>query len=103
LAGVSERMILVPYPMPFQFDAQDATRRLLQWVAELKFGAVVIVPSEKATEAWTPICTVARDSIAAEALIGQLQRKETFGPVVFANRYDGIDLPGDSCRLLVMD
>ena len=30
------------------------------------------------------------------------KRGKTFGPVVFANRYDGIDLPGDACRLLIL-
>lgn len=31
-----------------------------------------------------------------------MQTKEINGPVVFANRYDGIDLPGDACRILLM-
>jgi tetratricopeptide (TPR) repeat protein len=35
-------------------------------------------------------------------LVAQLQSGLSRGPVVFANRYDGIDLPGDACRLLVV-
>ena len=27
----------------------------------------------------------------------------TYGPLVLANRYDGIDLASNACRLLVMD
>lgn len=26
----------------------------------------------------------------------------SYGPFVFANRYDGIDLPNQSCRLLIL-
>ena len=32
-----------------------------------------------------------------------MQEGETYGPLVLANRYDGIDLAGNACRFLVMD
>ncbi|HQT86483.1 MULTISPECIES: hypothetical protein [unclassified Acidiphilium] len=32
-----------------------------------------------------------------------MQSGSSFGPIVLANRYDGIDLAGDACRFLVMD
>ena len=31
-----------------------------------------------------------------------MQAGESFGPLVLANRYDAIDLPGRSCQFLVM-
>ena len=30
-------------------------------------------------------------------------KKQHLGLRVFVNRYDGIDLPGDACRMLVID
>jgi hypothetical protein len=36
------------------------------------------------------------------AEVRQIQAGEAFGPLVLANRYDGIDLPGKSCRFLIM-
>src|SRR5260363_435765 len=33
---------------------------------------------------------------------GRIASKDDGSPVVFVNRYDGIDLPGNSCRLLIM-
>jgi replicative superfamily II helicase len=102
LAGVSERMILIPDLMPFKFDVQAAVAKLLAWVSEHKFGSVVLVPSNKAAEVWSDIATVATGPNEVDGLVAQLQERESFGPAVFANRYDGIDLPGDSCRLLVM-
>ncbi|XSC42469.1 hypothetical protein ACF1BQ_029170 [Bradyrhizobium sp. RDT10] len=35
--------------------------------------------------------------------VAEMQSGSSFGPIVLANRYDGIDLAGDACRFLVMD
>lgn len=103
LAGVSERMILIPDLMSFSFDVQKAVRKLLDWWVEKRnLGAVVLVSSDPAAEKWADVGKVAKGSAEVESLVNALQERKTFGPAVFANRYDGIDLPGDSCRLLVM-
>jgi len=102
LAGISERMILIPDLMPFNFNVREALNKLLDWTTE-KYGAIVLVPSNDAAEGWTDVATFAKGSEDVEALVLALQSRTTNGPVVFANRYDGIDLPGDSCRLLVME
>lgn len=102
LAGVSERMILIPDLMPFKFDVPDAIKKLVGWTSKNNLGAIILVPSDKAAEKWIESATVAKGSAEVEKLVADLQERETSGPVVFANRYDGIDLPGDSCRLLVM-
>lgn len=104
LAGVSERMILIPDLMPFNFNVREAINKLLLWTTETKkYGAVVLVPSNSAAAVWTDVATFAEGSEEVEAQVQALQARATNGPVVFANRYDGIDLPGDSCRLLVME
>jgi replicative superfamily II helicase len=102
LAGVSERMILIPNLMPFKFDVQKAVRMLLDWVAKNRLGAVVLVSTDTAAAMWADVGQVANGSEKVELLIRAFQDRKTFGPAIFANRYDGIDLPGDSCRLLVM-
>lgn len=103
LAGISERMILIPELMGFKYE-QKHTETLLKWVSENKeVGSVVLATSNKKANKWGEIATIAKGSEAVESLVVQLQNKEIYGPVVFANRYDGIDLPSDSCRLLVMD
>jgi replicative superfamily II helicase len=102
LAGVSERMVLMPDLMPFKFAVLPAIKKLLTWVSEKKCGSVVLVASDKAAEAWSDVATVAVGAEQVDPLIEQLQSRATNGPAVFANRYDGIDLPGDACRLLVM-
>lgn len=104
LAGISERMILIPDLMPFKLDTLDAVSKLLKWTAEKRnLGAVVLVPANKAAKRWDDVTTFAEGSEEVERQVGQLQGRASNGPVVFANRYDGIDLPGDACRLLVME
>lgn len=102
LAGVSERMILIPDLMQFGFDVRKAIETLIGWTSKLNFGAIVLVSSDESAAEWSMVAKVARGSQEVETLIEQLQTRKTSGPAVFANRYDGIDLPGDSCRLLVM-
>ena len=104
LAGISERMILIPDLMPFKLDTLDAVSKLLEWTADKwNFGAVVLVQSNNAAQRWTDVATFALGSKEVDNLVGQLQGRASNGPVVLANRYDGIDLPGDSCRLLVIE
>lgn len=104
LAGVSERMILIPDLMPFQFKVREAVEKLLDWTTDKKdVGAVVLVPSDAAAEKWDGAATVAKGPAAVQEQVDALQSGTIRGPVVFASRYDGIDLPGDSCRLLVME
>lgn len=104
LAGISERMILIPDLMPFQFKPRDAVEKLLEWTTKTrKYGAIVLVPSDRAAEKWKTVATFAEGSSEVQTQVDALQEGLSHGPVVFANRYDGIDLPGDSCRLLVVD
>lgn len=102
LAGVSERMILVPDLMPFNFDIRDAIAKLLKWTTDQHKGAVVLVSSDSNANKWSDIATVAQGSQEAERYISALQDGTLYGPIVFANRYDGMDLPANSCRFLVM-
>lgn len=103
LAGVSERMILIPGLMEFEFNATEVTKKLLQQVVSQNLGAVVLVPSNFAAKSWEDVAEFAEGSDKVQMKIEALQGRTTSGPVVFSNRYDGIDLPGDSCRFLVME
>lgn len=101
LAGISERMILLPDLLSFQFT-EEHLQELLDWTAQKNLGTVILVPSGKEAEKWAGSTKVAESSREVAELVADLQSRATSGPVTFANRYDGIDLPGDSCRLLVM-
>ncbi|MCK9223104.1 MAG: DEAD/DEAH box helicase [Limnochordia bacterium] len=103
LAGVSERMILIPDLMPCEFDLREAISKLLKWTSKTEnLGSVILVSSDANADTWSDIALVARGSKEVEKYVADLQAKAITGPVVFANRYDGMDLADDSCRLLVM-
>jgi len=102
LAGVSERMVLIPDSMPCGYDINGDTRALVEWAAKNKKGAVILVPSGSMAESWGNCASYPKKQDQIEQAITSLQNLNSFGPIVFANRYDGIDLPGDSCRLLVL-
>jgi len=102
LAGVSERMILSPELMKFQVDDIPQMLRDLVGLAANKIGTVILVPSFSAAQLWNEVATVADSSESAGTYIKQLQESESHGPFVFANRYDGIDLPDKACRLLIL-
>ncbi|HDS3853782.1 TPA: DEAD/DEAH box helicase family protein [Legionella pneumophila] len=101
LAGISERMILIPSLMHFRFEETD-TQSLLHLAAEKKRGAIVLVPSDNAALKWEDKAIIAKGSEQVQELITKIQNKDITEPVVFSNRYDGIDFHGDTCRLLIM-
>ena len=67
-----------------------------------EFNVVVIVPSKERARFWDPFGsqTVTKENIKAAV---QSMKVGHVGFRVFVNRYDGIDLPGDACRMLVID
>lgn len=104
LAGVSERMILAPELMRLnQSDVGDIVKRVAIWAAnKVGEGTVILVPSFITANAWGGVGTVASSAEAVAECIRALQANESRGPFIFANRYDGIDLPGSACRLLIV-
>lgn len=104
LAGVSERMILTPQLMEYGPNVAEVTREIANWAtADRGLGAVILSPSNRLAQEWGDVARIATGASEVNALVTKLQKREINGPIVFANRYDGIDLPGDSCRLLILD
>ncbi len=97
---IGERMILAPQEINPGLNA-DEIRAALSDLAK-EFNVVVIVPSGKASGAWRDLgATVAAGEQIGE-VVGRLKAGH-IGLVVLVNRYDGIDLPDDACRVLVLD
>ena len=105
LAGVAERMILVPGWMQLNKDTEpdDLVDALLDFAEANDLNTLILTPSYAAASQWEGRAAVATTSTDAELIIRKMQSGNVVGPVVLANRYDGIDLPGDACRVLIMD
>jgi replicative superfamily II helicase len=104
LAGVGERMILVPGLMKLSgVPIGNLVKHIALDIAKRKAGVAVLVPSGEVAKKWEDVAQYPKTSEAVSESVSEMQQGRSFGPLVMANRYDGIDLAGNSCRLLVMD
>lgn len=98
-----ERMVLIPSLMHENLDHHA----LLNWLAppdpSRKKGRVVIVPSSAAAVAWRESGAVVLDNTSIESELAKMRQGEYKHTRVLVNRYDGIDLPDRTCRILVLD
>ena len=88
----------------FVFAGGDTDKAQRDFALNLRDGrkACIISPSKKKAEQWSPPAAVfdkesGHDRIEA---FSSTKQPELLGLVA---RYDGIDLPGDACRILVLD
>ena len=104
LAGVGERMILVPGLMKLSgVPIGSLVRHIALDIAKRKAGVAVLVPSGEAARKWEDVAQYPKTAADVAQSVSDMQEGRSFGPLVMANRYDGIDLAENSCRLLVMD
>lgn len=68
-----------------------------------KYNVVILVPSFSRAKFWDEQGerTATKDNI--DIIVEALKNGKCIGKIIFVNRYDGIDLPGDACRMLVID
>ena len=97
--SMGERMILMPQELNPELTVADV-RVLLTKLAK-KVNVVVIVPSTLAAEDWK--ADADQLLIGEEVIVGiEKLRCGHVGLTVLINRYDGIDLPADACRVLII-
>jgi hypothetical protein len=97
---IGDRMILAPQEVRPDWTDQD----IKEYVTDLActYNVIVIVPSGNRAEFWRD---VADDELYAGNLREGIERLKdnTHGLVVLVSKYDGVDLPDDACRVLVID
>ena len=98
---IGDRLILVPEQTHPGSDPQDIRDLVLDLAAQR--NVVVIVPSSTRADAWRPHAQLVLDKNNLAAGVAQLRANPTLGLAVLINRYDGVDLPGDACHVLVID
>jgi hypothetical protein len=67
-----------------------------------KHNVVVIVPSHQRSSFWSDVTDLTLDYTNINDGVNKLKNGH-IGLVVFVNKYDGVDLPDDACRILVID
>lgn len=97
---IGDRMILVPQEINPDFKMEEI-RDLLSSIAE-QLNVVVIVPSKERAKFWSKVANQTLDKNSIQAGV-QCLKDGIVGLTVLINKYDGIDLPGEACELLVID
>jgi len=98
---IGDRLILVPQ-QTHPTATPDEIRDLIVDLA-LSRNVVVIVPSERRAAYWKPYAAMTLDKNNLTVGVETMRANPKIGLVVLLNRYDGVDLPGDACHVLVVD
>lgn len=98
-----ERMILLPSLIHEDLDREEIVASLGKPRPKRRFGVVALAPSFARIKDWESYgATIAKKDSVGD-VIESLKKGEFENTVVLINRYDGIDLPDDTCRILIFD
>ncbi|ENY3517070.1 helicase C-terminal domain-containing protein, partial [Escherichia coli O146:H28] len=97
---IGERMILLPQVLNPKITDKD----LIEICSEVakNHNVVIICPSEYKAKKWFPIANQILKTENITEGVDKLKNSHV-GVTILLNRYDGIDLPKEACRLLVID
>lgn len=98
---IGDRLIIFPKYVNSDISEIEIKEKI-EKIAE-KYNVVILVPSFSRAKFWDErgIRTATKDNI--DKIVAALKSGKHVGKIIFVNRYDGIDLPGDACRMLVID
>jgi len=98
-----EKMVLIPSHIDASLSRSSMTSFFSKLSSKVKFGVVALCPSFRIANDWRNQGCVVAERKDIDARVEEL-RSDRYGiTLVVANRYDGIDLPDNSCRILVLD
>jgi len=88
----------------FVFALGDTDDEQRNWAKNFidEHKACIIAPSGSKAQTWTDIADLYDGSTGQDG-VEQFKAADPPQKLVMAARYDGVDLPGDACRILVLD
>ena len=99
-SDLGDRLILTP------IETSQAVKRteilLLASKLAVEHNVVVLVPSRYRSNDWSPYTKEIHDKTTISDCIARLSTGHV-GLVVLIAKYDGVDLPNNSCRVLIID
>ena len=98
---IGDRLIIFPKYVNSDISEIEI-REKVEEIAEM-YNVVILVPSFSRAKFWDEkeVGTATKDNI--DRMVAALKSGKHIGKMIFVNRYDGIDLLGDACRMLVID
>lgn len=98
-AGECERLILIPSRTKEGYGRGNDVDAAKDIVEEHK--SLVLVPTRRRAQVWEDIATISGGDVTQQ--INDFKQAAAPACLVLTARYDGVDLPGDTCRVLVVD
>lgn len=99
-SDLGDRIILTPMETSRRVSRNDVKASAVEWAKTN--NVVVIVPSGPKAKEWSDVTTEIHKKDTIEGAVKRLQNGPV-GLVVLVARYDGLDLPNDACRVLILD
>ena len=97
-----EKMILIPSLIDDALDRNTVVNFFAKPMNK-SFGIVALVPSFKKAQQYEVLASTVAKANSITDEIKKLKNKVYEQTLVIVNRYDGIDLPDNTCRILIMD
>jgi replicative superfamily II helicase len=98
-----EKMVIIPSLIHEDLDHDRIVESFGKPRQGWTRGVVALTPSFQRSKVWADKGSLVADTETIEDAVNALRRGECEKTVVLANRYDGIDLPDDACRVLIFD
>lgn len=99
-----EKMVLIPSLIDESLASEVFVELFgTPWIKTPKLSKVALVPSFSKANDWEKFNSIISKSETIVDDIKYLKSDNRSKTVVFANRYDGIDLPDYTCRILIID
>lgn len=98
-----EKMILFPSCIADELNQSVVAQYLCNNEEKRDYGVVALLPTFKRAKYWENYGAVVSGPNNIYRLVENLKNGKYEKTVVIANRYDGIDLPDKSCRILAVD
>lgn len=101
---IGERLIIFPKHLNAKITDEEIKNKICS--ISKQHNVVVIVPSFDRADFWTDIIpsqVLSSNEGNIQSGIDRLKSGDFVGLTILVNKYDGIDLPDDACRMLVID
>ena len=99
---IGERLIVSPPLVDPKFEELATIDLVSQMRSDHEANVVVLVPSTRRARIWMTDDSLNVPEVEISTVIQQLCNSKS-NLAIIANRYDGIDLPDEACRILVLD
>lgn len=97
-----EKMLVIPSLIDDSLDRVTMINYFSRPIPK-NYGIVALTPSFSKSELYRTLGSIVPQSHEIPQVITHLKKGNFTETVVFANRYDGIDLPDETCRILIID